>query len=71
MLLTSRQLEIVALVARGWTNEEIGREIGLTRKTITTHLYHIAQRLGLDNRVMMAVWYVRKYECKKEKQDGV
>jgi len=55
-LLTERELDIVALVAEGRTNAEIGAELFITAGTVKTHLLHIHQKLGVRNRVEVAAW---------------
>ena len=55
-VLTDRELDIVALVAEGRTNAEIGAELFITPGTVKTHLAHIHQKLGVRNRVEVAAW---------------
>jgi DNA-binding NarL/FixJ family response regulator len=54
--LTDRELDIVALVADGKTNAEIGAELYITAGTVKTHLAHIQQKLDVPNRVGIAAW---------------
>jgi DNA-binding NarL/FixJ family response regulator len=54
--LTARELDIVALVADGQTNAEIGTELYITPGTVKTHLAHIQQKLRVPNRVGIAAW---------------
>jgi DNA-binding NarL/FixJ family response regulator len=54
--LTDRELDIVALVAEGRTNAEIGAELFITAGTVKTHLAHIHQKLGARSRVDVAAW---------------
>ncbi|WP_344649699.1 response regulator transcription factor, partial [Cryptosporangium japonicum] len=54
--LTDRELDIVALVADGKTNAEIGAELYITAGTVKTHLAHIQQKLDVPNRVAIAAW---------------
>lgn len=46
--LTPRQLEILALVAEGWTNEAIADRLGLSVKTVENQLVLVYQGLGFD-----------------------
>jgi DNA-binding NarL/FixJ family response regulator len=48
--LTDRQLSVLRLVALGWSNKEIGRELDLAPSTVKTHLAHILACLGAANR---------------------
>ena len=48
--ITARQKEVMILMAEGKTDEEIGKTLHLQESTVRTHLFHIQQRLGLENR---------------------
>jgi DNA-binding NarL/FixJ family response regulator len=54
--LTDRELDVVALVAEGRTNAEIGARLYITAGTVKTHLASIQQKLGVTNRVAIAAW---------------
>jgi DNA-binding NarL/FixJ family response regulator len=47
---TERELEVLALVARGLTNRAIGRELALSEATVKTHLVHVFTKLGVADR---------------------
>ncbi|MFE7113623.1 response regulator [Streptomyces sp. NPDC057575] len=55
-VLTERELEIVCLVAEGLSNAEIGRIVHLSEATIKTHVGRVLAKLGLRDRVQIAVW---------------
>jgi DNA-binding CsgD family transcriptional regulator len=48
--LTAREHEVARLVARGLTNKEVARELGLTVGTVKLHVHNILQKLGERNR---------------------
>jgi DNA-binding NarL/FixJ family response regulator len=48
--LSERQLEVLALVADGLSNQEICAQLGVTVETVKTHVTHILQRLGARSR---------------------
>ena len=48
--LTARERQIMLLAADGLTNEEMGRELGLTAKTVKNHLQNIYLKLGVHSR---------------------
>ncbi|MGN6576987.1 MAG: ATP-binding protein [Nocardioides sp.] len=57
--LTSRQRQVAALVARGDTNRQIARALGITEKTVEMHLSQIMGRLEVHNRAQVAAHAVR------------
>jgi LuxR family maltose regulon positive regulatory protein len=48
--LTNRELEILALVARGASNQEVASELVITVGTVKGHLNHVLGKLGARNR---------------------
>ena len=52
---TARESEIVRLVARGMSNAEIGAQLFLSEATIKTYVSRLLTRLGLRDRVQLAV----------------
>lgn len=54
--LTEREIEVAALVARGLTNAEIGTELFVSPGTAKTHVAAIQRKLGVRNRVGIALW---------------
>jgi RNA polymerase sigma factor (sigma-70 family) len=53
--LTKREMEILKLVAEGLTNEEIGKKIFISEKTVKTHLTNIFDKLKVNNRFKAAL----------------
>ncbi|MEV7802013.1 response regulator transcription factor [Microbispora sp. NPDC088329] len=54
-MLTPREREVLALVGRGMSNQDIGRELFLSEGTVKSHVSAILLRLGLNNRVQAAI----------------
>jgi len=54
--LSERQIEILALIAVGATNDEIGDKLCISSHTVKTHLYKIFKKIGVPNRVQAALW---------------
>jgi DNA-binding NarL/FixJ family response regulator len=48
--LTQRELEVLALLARGKTNRTIANELFISEKTVASHVSHIFTKLGLASR---------------------
>ena len=53
--LTPREREVLALVGRGMSNQDVGRELFLSEGTVKSHVSAILLRLGLANRVQAAI----------------
>lgn len=51
--LTGRQREIVACAARGLSNKQIARHLGISPETVKTHLHHVFERHGVHGRVAL------------------
>ena len=54
--LTSREEEVLLTVARGRTNAEIAAELYISLSTVKTHLASLMGKLGVRNRVEIALW---------------
>lgn len=48
--LSTREIEVLRLIALGHTNGEIGAQLALSVRTVETHRAHLQQKLGLTNR---------------------
>jgi DNA-binding NarL/FixJ family response regulator len=48
--LSSREIEVLQLVAEGRSNREIGRRLFLSEATVKSHLVHIFTKLGVSSR---------------------
>ena len=54
-LLTSREQEVIDLVAKGQTNKEIARELAISPATVKVHVERIIGKLGVADRTQAAV----------------
>jgi DNA-binding NarL/FixJ family response regulator len=59
-LLTPREREVLALLARGRANKAIAFELGVAEKTVKTHVGNILGKLGLSDRTQAALYAVRE-----------
>jgi putative nucleotidyltransferase with HDIG domain len=57
--LTTREVEILRLVARGQTNKQIGATLTISAKTAGTHVEHIYTKLGVTNRALASLFAAR------------
>jgi len=58
--LTSRELEVLCLVAQGLSNHQIARQLSLSVRTIEAHLTHIYNKLDVSSRTEAALLAQRK-----------
>jgi DNA-binding CsgD family transcriptional regulator/tetratricopeptide (TPR) repeat protein len=58
VLLSRREQEVAALVARGLSNREIARTLYLSERTAENHVQHILTKLGFGSRAQIAAWAV-------------
>jgi DNA-binding NarL/FixJ family response regulator len=56
--LTEREREVLALVARGYTNKQIAETLYVSEKTARNHVSHILEKLGLARRSEAAAYAV-------------
>jgi DNA-binding CsgD family transcriptional regulator len=52
--LTKREAEVLAWIARGKGNYEIGVILGTKRRTVSKHVEHILSKLNVENRTAAA-----------------
>jgi DNA-binding CsgD family transcriptional regulator len=55
-VLSPREFEVARLVARGYGNSDIARELVLSARTAENHVQHILTKLGFRNRSQIAAW---------------
>jgi len=55
-LLTVREREVLVLLSRGLTNEQISSELVVVQKTVEKHIANILMKLGVKNRTEAAAW---------------
>jgi len=73
--LTERELEVLSLVAKGLSNQEIADQLSIAEVTVRTHVSHILSKLHLANRVQATLYALKEdlaslenntNECKAE-----
>ena len=57
--LTKQERTVLALVARGWRNADIARELVISTRTVETHLYHIFDKLQVSSRTEAVLFALR------------
>jgi DNA-binding NarL/FixJ family response regulator len=58
--LSSRELDVLRLIARGLENAEIAQTLGISPRTAKNHVSNILAKLGLPSRVQAAIYAVRR-----------
>jgi DNA-binding NarL/FixJ family response regulator len=56
--LTKRELEVVGAIVSGFTNKEIAKNLGLSEDTVKHHVTNIFNKLGVSNRLELALFAV-------------
>jgi len=57
--LTSRELEVLRLIAAGRSNREISKELSVAEKTVKTHVSNVLSKLGVGDRTQAALYAVQ------------
>lgn len=58
--LTEREIDVLRLVARGWTNREIAEGLGIGETTVRTHVSSILSKLNVGSRTQAALYALRE-----------
>jgi len=56
--LTARELEVVGLITEGSTNKHIAQTFGISEETVKRHLTNIFNKLGVGNRLELALFAI-------------
>jgi DNA-binding NarL/FixJ family response regulator len=67
--LTAREMQILILIGRGYSNKEIASELKLAVSTVKFHVGSLFSKLNLHDRIQAALWSVRMGLVKQEKNN--
>ena len=59
-VLTERELDVIRLIARGLSNQDIAKDLNISAKTVKTHISAILQKLNLTSRTQAALYALRR-----------
>jgi DNA-binding NarL/FixJ family response regulator len=54
--LTGRELEVLLILSRGATNQEIAETLGISPKTVGHHVQHVYEKAGVRSRAAATLW---------------
>jgi len=57
--LTSREVEVLRLLARGLSTKQIGAELVITPKTADSHIQHVYSKIGVSTRAAATIFAMR------------
>lgn len=58
--LTEREYEVLRLVAKGYSNKAVARELSISLSTVKTHLRHIFNKLGVEDRAQLIIKAIKE-----------
>ncbi len=58
--LSAREREIIALVAQGYRNREMAEKMFISEQTVKNHLHNIFEKLGVSDRLELALYAIHK-----------
>ena len=60
IVLSEREIEIITMIAEGWTNKQISEKLFLSNHTINTHRKNIMGKLGVKNTAGIVMYAVKE-----------
>lgn len=68
--LTPKEVIVLQLIARGYSNRDIARDQGVTEATVKTHVSRLLGKLGLESRTQAALYALRHGLARLEEAGG-
>jgi DNA-binding CsgD family transcriptional regulator/ArsR family metal-binding transcriptional regulator len=65
--LTKREIEVLRLIAHGATNKEISADLQISQHTVKSHVIHIFNKIGVNDRVQASIWGVMNQVMSKNR----
>ena len=57
LIISRREHEVLDLLARGNTNQEISEALSISPHTVKTHVYNLFKKIQVSNRLEAVIWY--------------
>ena len=58
-ILSPREVEILSMVAIGFSNQQVADQFRISHHTVKRHLYNIFKKINVPNRLQAALWSAR------------
>ena len=58
-MLTERENDVLKLICKGYTNQEIAKELFITPHTAKAHVASIIRKFGVDNRTLVVCYAIK------------
>lgn len=68
--LSARELDVLKLIAKGFSNDEIARTLFISPHTVKNHVSNIYRKMGMDDRTQVAIIALRLGLVPLEKING-
>ncbi len=56
--ISPREMEVLQLIARGFSNRRIGEKLFISERTVKTHVTHLLEKLDLHDRTQLAIYAI-------------
>ncbi len=56
--ISPREMEVLSLIARGFGNKKIAKELFISERTVKTHVTHLLEKLELGDRTQLAIYAI-------------
>ena len=55
-VLTRRQMEVLELIGKGYTNQQIAQQLFISLNTAKNHVHNVLEKLQVSSRLAAAIW---------------
>ena len=66
--ITHRQEQVLDLLVKGMSNKQIGRALGISARTVETHLSRLRLKTGTPNRAALSSWWTRRRDAQNRQE---